>query len=167
MHFQVPQFIETEDKIVGPFTLRQFIYIGSAAILVFFLYFTVAQWLWFILSAVIIGVGISLALVKVNGRPLPALIMALFGFAWQPQEYVWQPENAAMRKSTATLRSLFGEGRIQKIVYGLALKGAWEQVQTGSKGTPEEGSPQTFQERYQLVRRVTGERRAAKRIDYR
>ena len=30
MQFQVPQFIETEDKVVGPLTLRQFMYIAGA-----------------------------------------------------------------------------------------------------------------------------------------
>jgi hypothetical protein len=166
MHFQVPQFIETEDKIVGPFTLRQFIYIGSAALLVFFLYFTVAQWLWLALSAVIIGLGVSLALVKINGRPLPATILSLSSFLWQPQEYVWQPESTAMRKNATALKSIFGEGTIRKVVYGLALRGAWEQVQTGGRGASEGKEPQTFQERYQLVQRVTGERRAARRVDY-
>ena len=31
MQYQVPQFIETEDKVVGPFSLRQFAYVGAAA----------------------------------------------------------------------------------------------------------------------------------------
>ena len=40
MEYQVPQFIEVEDKIFGPFTLKQFIYVaggvGLCAILVLY-----------------------------------------------------------------------------------------------------------------------------------
>ena len=31
MRFQVPQFIEIEDKIIGPLTIKQFIYIAGGA----------------------------------------------------------------------------------------------------------------------------------------
>ena len=31
MRFQLPQFIETETKLVGPFTLKQFIYLAGGA----------------------------------------------------------------------------------------------------------------------------------------
>ena len=31
MQFQVPQFIEIEDKIIGPFTVKQFIYLVGGA----------------------------------------------------------------------------------------------------------------------------------------
>ena len=48
MQFQVPQFIETEDKIVGPLTLRQFLYIGAAGLLSFLLFFVLKIWFWFI-----------------------------------------------------------------------------------------------------------------------
>ena len=38
MRFQVPQFIEVEDKIFGPLTLKQFIYLAGAGGLVFVLW---------------------------------------------------------------------------------------------------------------------------------
>ena len=38
MHFQTPQFIEIEDKIFGPLTLKQFIYLAGAAGLSFTAY---------------------------------------------------------------------------------------------------------------------------------
>ncbi len=31
MEYQVPQFIEVEDKIIGPLTLKQFIYVAGAS----------------------------------------------------------------------------------------------------------------------------------------
>ena len=50
MQFQVPQFTEAEDKIVGPLTLRQFIYIAAAGGVSVMLYFAVITWLWAFLS---------------------------------------------------------------------------------------------------------------------
>ena len=38
MRFQVPQFIEVEDKIFGPMTLKQFIYMAGGAGLSFLIY---------------------------------------------------------------------------------------------------------------------------------
>ena len=38
MRFQVPQFIEVEDKIFGPFTLKQFIYMAGGCGLSFVTY---------------------------------------------------------------------------------------------------------------------------------
>ena len=38
MRFQVPQFIEVEDKIFGPLTLKQFIYVFGGGGLCFVFY---------------------------------------------------------------------------------------------------------------------------------
>ena len=61
MEYQVPQFIEVEDKIIGPLTLKQFIYLAGAAglVVVFFAYlpFIVAV----LLSLPVAGLGAALA----------------------------------------------------------------------------------------------------------
>jgi hypothetical protein len=31
MQFQVPQFLDVEDKIIGPFTIKQFLYLAGGA----------------------------------------------------------------------------------------------------------------------------------------
>ena len=38
MQFKVPQFLDIEDKIFGPFTFREFIYLAGAAGLCFVFY---------------------------------------------------------------------------------------------------------------------------------
>ena len=40
MRFQTPQFIEIEDRIFGPLTLKQFIYLAGSAGLAFLFYRT-------------------------------------------------------------------------------------------------------------------------------
>ncbi len=169
MQFQVPQFIDVEDKIVGPLTLRQFMYVGTAAGFSFLLFFLVQTWLWLILSFFSVGTGLALALVKINGRSLAQIIASAIAFYWQPQTYVWQPENPALLKTESTLQTFAGGFSLEKIVSGLTLKNTWQNVQTGSKTVVEEGQREfrRAKERYEIIRRISGERRVSKRVDYR
>jgi type IV secretory pathway TrbD component len=88
MQFQVPQFIETEDKIVGPFTLRQFMYIGAGGLISAILYFMVQPWLWFLLTIIVIGAAMAVAFIKVEGRSLFDVLLSACGFYWKPQTYI-------------------------------------------------------------------------------
>ncbi|HMA77641.1 MAG TPA: PrgI family protein, partial [Candidatus Paceibacterota bacterium] len=68
MRFEVPQFIEVEDKIFGPFTWRQFIYLigggGIAAVL-----FITNGFLFLFIGLPIGALAILLAFYPVNNRP--------------------------------------------------------------------------------------------------
>jgi len=173
MQFQVPQFIETEDKIVGPLTLRQFIYIGIGGGMSALLYFTVQTWLWAILSAIIVGVAVSIAFVKVEGRPLARVILSAFNFYWRPQAYVWKPEQAPARKAPAATKPREAAAGIplEDIIAGVALHKSWERLQTGTpdvaKTSDKEFIERRMERRYQIFEKVSGERAAARRVDYR
>jgi len=68
MRFQVPQFIEHEAKVIGPFTFRQFIYLGVPGVVAFFLYF-LAPFFVFIIAAIFLGAfGFMFALIKIGGE---------------------------------------------------------------------------------------------------
>jgi hypothetical protein len=170
MQFQVPQFIETEDKIVGPFTIRQFIYIAIAGGFCFFLYFMVQSWLFIILSIFFLSIAGALGFIKVSGRPLIRVAMSAFNFYWKPQTYVWQPEHPDIPKNEAMLQPAPASGlSLENIVSGMALRNVWQSLQTGEKA-PIVSNAQFYgkvQEKYQMYRKMTGERDAARRIDYR
>src|ERR1035438_7002680 len=103
MQFQVPQFIESEDKIIGPLSLRQFAYFGAGGLLSALRYFTLATWIWAVGTLIILAAAIALAFVKIEGRPFVNVVVSAFHFYWKPQTYVWQPEykKAALPKKTA------------------------------------------------------------------
>lgn len=170
MQFQVPQFIQTEDKVVGPFSLRQFAYIGVAGGITGLLYFILQTWLWLILSIIIFGAAISLAFVKIGGRPLSRVIAAAFNFYWKPQTYVWQPEHPVVSPRREAPQKQ-NEGRLEAIAAGMALHKTWEAVQTGSplirKTSDKQFLEQKMAQRYQIFRRLGGDRDAARRVDYR
>ena len=167
MQFQVPQFIETEDKIVGPLTLKQFLYFAAAGGLSFLLYFSVQLWLFAIFAILFFCAAAALAFIKINGRPLTRIISAAARFYWQPQAYVWQPEHPEVKKTEASLKPFApSDSSLESIISGLALKNAWQNLQTGKKISDQQFLGK-MQERYQVFRGLTGERRAARRVDYR
>jgi hypothetical protein len=162
MQFQVPQFIETEDKVVGPLTIRQFIYIAVAAGVCAILYFMLAVWLWVILSIIIMGLAAALAFVKIDGRPFVNVFLSAFNFYWKPQIYLWQSEQHQMKKDD------FHPGSaLEDIATGLALHKSWEGLQTGTKTSDTQFLQKKMAERYQIFQRPTGDRNAARRVDYR
>jgi PrgI family protein len=116
MQFQVPQFIETEDKIVGPFSLRQFAYVGAGGVLSALLYFAAVGWLWVIGSIIIFSIAISLAFVKIEGRPFANVVVSAFNFYWKPQTYVWQPEHPTATISHKQVTDEAGKSALEDIL---------------------------------------------------
>jgi len=95
MEYQVPQFIEVEDKIFGPFTLKQFIYIaggiGIAASLILYLPFIFGV----ILALPVAAFAGALAFYKVNGKPFLDVVEAGFNYYTNRRLYLWRKEQQA------------------------------------------------------------------------
>ncbi len=182
MQYQVPQFIETEDKVVGPFSLRQFAYVGAALLVSAICYFFLQTWLFAIIALILVGGSLALSFVKINGRPLVKVIVSAMNFYWKPQLYVWKPAYpVAQRRAPAAVRALppMRAARsaetvrdTQAIAQGDSLHRSWEHLQTGTAVAAKEMSAHQFvekkmAERYQIFQRQGGDRAAARRVDYR
>lgn len=129
--FQVPQFIETETKIVGPLTLKQFLYIGAASLISFFLFFVLQLWLWFIVTAILGTTAAALAFIKFNGRPLPLIIKSMVSYFWRPRMYLWQREEAAPKLTEIQLPKTRQIGSQEG---GSSLKSLWTKLLTTTAG---------------------------------
>jgi hypothetical protein len=90
MEFSIPQFIEREPKIIGPLTLKQFIYIGSAGGLALILYFTIPFFYFILASIVLVLSALALAFLNINGIPLPTVIKNFLFFSIAPRIYIWK-----------------------------------------------------------------------------
>lgn len=175
MQYQVPQFIDTEDKVVGPFSLRQFAYVGVAALISGVCYFFLQTWLFLIIGLVLVGGSLALSFVKINGRPLLKVATAAFYYYWKPQMYVWKAEHpmatASRRTPAAVVRELPPIRTIRTIAQGNSLHKSWENLQTGTHEKKEMSDRQFIEkkmaERYQIFQRDSGDRMAARRVDYR
>jgi hypothetical protein len=96
--YQVPQFIEVEDKIFGPLTLKQFIYLagaGAGAGGLSRVFFTLLPLLLALpLIGIAVGIGAAFAFYKINGRPL--IVAAEHGFSYLlgNKLYLWKQRPA-------------------------------------------------------------------------
>lgn len=91
MRFQTPQFIEVEDKIFGPFTLWQFIYLAGGAGLAFIAWRLIPIKIVSIVIIVpIVALTLALAFYKVNNRPFISLLESAFSFFTKSKLYVWK-----------------------------------------------------------------------------
>lgn len=120
MEFTVPQFIEKEAKIVGPFTFKQFIFIGIAGGLCVFLFFTVPFSLFLILAIFLLGGAFALAFFKIQRVSLPVFIKNLFSFLFKPKIYLWKkkgspPKFLRKEKPETKIREEEKEGRKSKL----------------------------------------------------
>ena len=102
MRFQVPQFIEVEDKIFGPLTLKQFIYLAGGAGLSFVIYMVLGSLLLsFIPIVVVLGISAALAFFKINQKPLINVVEAAFKYWFGSKLFIWRKEEKPVPKSTA------------------------------------------------------------------
>ncbi|MBX4198840.1 PrgI family protein [Candidatus Parcubacteria bacterium] len=90
MRFQVPQYIEVEDKIFGPLTFKQFVYLAGAAGLCAVLFTLLPKFIAIILSLPVAGLGLALAFFKVNERPFALIIEDFFKYYVGGRLYIWK-----------------------------------------------------------------------------
>lgn len=92
MRFQVPQFIEIEDKLFGPLTFKQFIYIAGSVGIAVVLFMLLPNILAFFLSAPVVAFGAALAFYKVNEKPFIEMVEAFLKFHSASKLYLWKKE---------------------------------------------------------------------------
>ena len=87
--FVVPQFIEVEDKIFGPITIRQFLILLVAGVVIF-LGYRFGDFATFLLVLVVMG-GLALvfAFVKINGQTFHYFILNILQTTRRPSLRVW------------------------------------------------------------------------------
>mgnify|MGYP001562304352 FL=1 len=92
MRFQLPQFIETEIKIIGPFTLKQFLWVASGVVFLF-LDFSIFTGIIAIAIAIpIVGIAGAFAFLKIDDMPLINYIANMLSFSFGPKKYLYEDE---------------------------------------------------------------------------
>ena len=98
MRFQVPQFIEVEDKIFGPLTLKQFIYLAGAGGVVFVLWRVFPLFIAIIVAAPVIALAGALAFYKINRRPFVFVLESALRYVLSNRLYVWKSKDIKQMK---------------------------------------------------------------------
>lgn len=87
--FIVPQFIENEDKILGPITVRQFV-LSLATFFLLFLEFRFLKLAYFIpFGLLTAGIGGAFGFIKVNGQPFHVFFLNFLQTMLRPNLRVW------------------------------------------------------------------------------
>jgi hypothetical protein len=107
MRYQVPQFIEVEDKIFGPLTLKQFLYVSGGAALGFILWTVLPQFLALLIGIPVVSFFMALAFYQSNGRPFINTVESAVKYFFGPKLYIWKkvekkPQTKDVEKNTAT-----------------------------------------------------------------
>ncbi|TFG35529.1 MAG: PrgI family protein [Parcubacteria group bacterium] len=134
MRYTVPQFIEYETKIVGPFTFGQFVFIGTVSAVCFVLYFILNNIVLFLFAiAIIMPVSFVLALLKVGGRPIPVILMNFFKFSVGSKMYIWKKKEAPIMYVKSELKKELEkkkEGDVEGVSLGIAENSQLKRIKT-------------------------------------
>jgi len=90
MQFKVPQFIDVEDKLFGPFTFRQFAYMLGGGGMVFILYRLLPLWIAIIPILLVAGLTLLLVFYRINDKPFIYYLQAAINYAISSKLYVWK-----------------------------------------------------------------------------
>lgn len=88
--YQVPQFLTIEDKVIGPFTIRQAVYLGAGAALIVGARMFLKSYLFFPIAVFVGGLAVTLAFLKINGQPFPIVLKNAFLYVLRPRLYIWR-----------------------------------------------------------------------------
>lgn len=90
MRFNVPQFVDIEDTILGPLTLKQFFLLIASGLIFALLWWAFQLWFVLLISVPMMLIIIAAIFIKVGGRSLPKVFMAWFNYWTKPRFYIWK-----------------------------------------------------------------------------
>ena len=133
MRFQVPQFIEVEDKVFGPLTVRQFIYLAGGGGLAYLIYAFLPFILAILLIPPVVILSLMLAFYKINDRPFIYTLESAVKFYIGGKLYIWKKapvtptttrtQNTPQMKDSVTLSApVLSESKLKDLAWSLDIK---------------------------------------------
>lgn len=93
MRFEVPQFIEIEDKIFGPLTWRQFLYLGGGIGMAIVLFLRLPFLLFVLFGLPLALLAGALAFYPVNNRPFSYFLESVINYLSGRKLYLWRKQS--------------------------------------------------------------------------
>jgi hypothetical protein len=136
--FVVPQFIDIENRIFGPVTVRQFIIMLVAALFIFISY-KISDFTLFVVESIIIVLVFGLfAFFKVNGQPLHYFMLNFTSTLTKPKLRIWRkkipkgkieakiPEKVAEVKHLVRRRPMISSTRLEELALIIDTGGVYQ-----------------------------------------
>jgi hypothetical protein len=132
MQYQVPQFIEIEDKIFGPLTLKQFLYLAGVTGVCLALFTLLPIYIAAIIAVPFVILGLALAFYQVNDRPFVVTLEYAFKYYIGSKLYLWKqreqtplhPEQAKTQPATQSALAVpsLSESKLHDLSWSLNIK---------------------------------------------
>ncbi|MFA6338536.1 MAG: PrgI family protein [Candidatus Paceibacterota bacterium] len=127
MRYQVPQFIEIEDKIIGPFTFKQFVYMGGGLGIAFIVYKLLPFYAALLIIAPVLGFSFALAFIKINNKPFIFVVESAIRYYLGSRLYLWKKEEKkTLKKEEAQAKSSLripklSESKLKELTWSLDI----------------------------------------------
>ena len=132
MHqFQVPQFITIEDKVIGPFTVKQFLYVVAGVGIIGFTFYFFKMFVVIPVAVIAGSLTAALAFLKVNEQPFPTIVKNALFYVVRPRLYVWRQQApqkpaapGAAKKPAETIKAIpkLSESKLTDLAWSLDIK---------------------------------------------
>ena len=90
MQFRVPQFIDIEDKLFGPFTFKQFIYLAGGAGIIYVAYRLLPFLIAILIIIPVAALAGLLTFYKINNRPFSTYLQSIITYYISNKLYIWK-----------------------------------------------------------------------------
>ena len=145
--YQVPQFIEFESKIIGPFSVRQFAYMLGGIGGTYLIYVVLGLIPGIVLIIPLLALSFSLAFVTWNGRKFIDVMAAAFAYFFKRKLYIWKKtdkkvEGSEMKQTSvadAFVAPSLSQSKLKDLAWSLDVK---ENVFSTTKGGYTKGATQ-------------------------
>jgi hypothetical protein len=98
MLFNVPQYIDIEDKIAGPFTWKQLLWLFALGGALLIMWSLMSRIVFFIAAAPVAIAFLALTFYKPHGQPLIRYVFFAILFIFKPKIYFWRRIPEPIRK---------------------------------------------------------------------
>jgi hypothetical protein len=117
MLFNIPQFIDQEDKIVGPLTAKQLGWMfGAGAILL--VLWNLLDFTAFILAALVTGAVFgAFAFLRPYNQSFLSFLLSVFSFSFKPKVYIWKripKKETVIQKAPAEMKAKVPQKQISE-----------------------------------------------------
>ena len=129
--FQVPQFITVEDRVLGPLTAKQALFLAGGLGLVILAHYLLVFILFIPVAAVVAGLSISLAFIRINEQPLWVVLRHGLFFFIRPRLFVWKQQRdkreekkaaASPKETTVRVTPKLSESKLSDLAWSLNIK---------------------------------------------
>ena len=102
--YQVPQFVDIEDRIIGPLTLKQFLYLAFGGAILFVAWFIFKFYIWIIIAVPVTAAALAFAFIKINDRPFVYFFLSFISYHLKPKLYIFSTVPAELKTETPAVK---------------------------------------------------------------